>query len=172
MYEIEIYLSNGERFETITSDTVDDITGKLEERYLKRAKRHRCTVAANTKIEGAYYMPTLNFKAKFEKPIADGKKRQTIRKQWTRPIKAGDTLYLYTGLRTKKTKLIKEVKCEKVVPIVIEKNQYTLEGDTVFQDAQRLKTFAKRDGFATWNEFVSFFEENYGLPFKGVVIVW
>jgi len=51
-------------------------------------------------------MPTINF-TKFK--VESGEKRQTIRAVRKRPIKVGDKLHLYSGLRTKKARnLLKE----------------------------------------------------------------
>lgn len=49
-------------------------------------------------------MPIINFKPEFAELVASGKKRQTIRAIRKRPFKAGDKLYLYTGLRTKEAR--------------------------------------------------------------------
>jgi hypothetical protein len=46
-------------------------------------------------------MPTLNFKKQFSELVSSGKKRQTIRSIRKIPIKVGDKLYLYSGLRQK-----------------------------------------------------------------------
>lgn len=77
-------------------------------------------------------MPLLNFELRFAGLIESGEKRQTIRAQRKYPIKAGDKLYLYTGVRTKncrklKTKFDKTdedgktfVICKSVQKIIIE----------------------------------------------------
>ena len=46
-------------------------------------------------------MPSLNFTI-FVGKIEDGTKRQTIRLARKRPVKVGDYLYFFTGMRTKK----------------------------------------------------------------------
>lgn len=53
-------------------------------------------------------MPALNFKAQFAPLVESGAKRRTIRafRKDKRDPKQGDTLYLYTGLRTKYAKPI------------------------------------------------------------------
>jgi len=49
-------------------------------------------------------MPALNFQSRFADLVASGKKRQTIRPVRRHPIKAGDLLHLFTGMRTKRCK--------------------------------------------------------------------
>jgi hypothetical protein len=51
-------------------------------------------------------MPSLNFQTQFVRLIESGKKRQTIRPLRKNPIKVGDKLYLFTGLRTKDCKTL------------------------------------------------------------------
>lgn len=77
-------------------------------------------------------MALLNFQKQFADLIEAGTKRQTIRAARKYPIKVGDKLYLYTGLRTKycrklKTKFDKIdekgktfVICKSVQDIIIE----------------------------------------------------
>lgn len=48
-------------------------------------------------------MPIINF-TKFIEKVESGEKRQTIRAVRKRPIKVGDKLYLYSGLRTKEAR--------------------------------------------------------------------
>jgi hypothetical protein len=56
-------------------------------------------------------MPVLNFKPQFVPFILDGTKRHTIRATRKRPIKSGDYLGLYTGLRQKGAKLLMATSC-------------------------------------------------------------
>ncbi len=46
-------------------------------------------------------MPAYSFKERFVPFILDGTKTQTVRSRRRHPAKPGDTLYLYSGLRTK-----------------------------------------------------------------------
>jgi hypothetical protein len=46
-------------------------------------------------------MPALNFKPQFVDPIREGRKKHTIRSNRKVPIKVGDQLFLYCGLRQK-----------------------------------------------------------------------
>jgi hypothetical protein len=64
-------------------------------------------------------MPVLNFKPQFVPFILDRTKRHTIRATRKRPIKPGDRLFLYTGLRQKGAKLLMETSCASVENIDI-----------------------------------------------------
>lgn len=138
-------------------------------------------------------MPSLNFQNQFVKLIESGKKRQTIRPVRKNPIKVGDKLYLFTGLRTKKCRRLvtplnvmvsdgslyyreyyyeNYVICKSVEKIKI--SFYTIEigGFQYSYDNTRAKTIALQDGFNKYNDFILFFEKQYGLPFEGVLIKW
>lgn len=115
-------------------------------------------------------MPSLNFRAEFADAVKNGKKRQTIRKVWKRPIQAGDDLYLYTGLRTKAAHRLRIVICESVKPIRIEPMMVEIDGRKLgWGEMFRL---AWADGFERLGDFFLFFERQYGLPFSGVLIKW
>jgi hypothetical protein len=77
-------------------------------------------------------MPAYNFKRAFADAVRAGvgqafaarhpevrPKRQTIRKRRKRRTRAGETLYLYVGQRTKRCEKLGEATCRAVVPIVI-----------------------------------------------------
>ncbi len=67
-------------------------------------------------------MGAYNFRAQFAEDVESGRKTQTIRaerKDGRRP-KVGDTLKLYTGMRTKACRLLAVGRCTAVVPITIE----------------------------------------------------
>jgi len=122
-------------------------------------------------------MPALNFQKRFADKILSGEKQQTIRKDRKRPIKIGDTLYLYTGLRTPKAKKLKEVECIEVSNIEIDLYYFHINcGDhqltTNAYYMSALNSFAQDDGFEDWVEMVQWFEKNHGLPFKGQIIYW
>ncbi len=65
-------------------------------------------------------MPALGFQKQFVMPILTGVKTSTIRaprKDGRAHCKAGDTLKLYYGMRTKQCEMISEVRCTNVTPI-------------------------------------------------------
>jgi len=116
-------------------------------------------------------MALLNFQKQFAPDVESGKKKQTIRSPRKHPIKEGETLYLYTGLRTKQARKLGEVECNTVYDIKIaawgfQMDPYTL---TVLED---LDNIARADGFKDWEEMVTWFEKTHGLPFIGTLITW
>ncbi len=116
-------------------------------------------------------MPALNFQERFAELVESTKKRQTIRRVWKRPIKPGDTLYLYTGMRTKRCRLLCSALCERVTHIRIEIFGVRWKGKD-WVDGTLLEVFARRDGFDSWLEMRDWFDKRYGLPFEGVLIQW
>ena len=119
-------------------------------------------------------MPALNFKAQFAPLVESREKKQTIRQVWKRPIKVGDTLYLYTGMRTKECRKLLEAECMVISGFRIgadwESRIVTVNGDKLSHDD--LYSLAVRDGFPDIIAFEWFFIEQYGLPFAGVLIEW
>lgn len=118
-------------------------------------------------------MPLLNFKKQFASKVESGDKRQTIRayrKDGLHP-KAGDTLYLYTGLRTKAARKLKETKCKTVEPIIIEwLGSIKISGISL--SPLESHAFAVSDGFTSIQPFIDFFRETHAFPFKGLLIKW
>lgn len=115
-------------------------------------------------------MPALNFQERFAYLVDGGQKRQTIRRVWKRPIKPGDTLYLYTGMRTKNCRRLGTVICQYVHPIKLDENgATTIHG---LRDIATCDYLAECDGFGDWSEMRDWFKKQYGLPFEGVLIQW
>jgi len=120
-------------------------------------------------------MALLNFKNQFAEAVKLGHKKQTIRAERKKPFKVGERLYLYTGLRTKKTKKLGEAVVTDVTTIIIRpKKLATYIGDMpcAITDTATLDAFAIRDGFKDYTEMADFFRNTYGLPFEGTVIKW
>lgn len=114
-------------------------------------------------------MPAYNFKSRFAALVQTGQKTQTIRKPRKYPTHPGDYLKLYTGMRTKLCRLLNEGVCTSVTPITI--------GAYIYLDGNRLsdteaETLARADGFGGISEFISFFEQTYGLPVEMELIKW
>lgn len=111
-------------------------------------------------------MPLLGFNGQFSNKIISGIKRTTIRTHRVIPIKPGDILYMYSGLRTKNCKKIGQFKCISVKTISIfskdifvnsfKKNNY--ERDEI----------VRKDGFDSFEDMKMFFK----LPFHGILIEW
>ena len=126
-------------------------------------------------------MPALNFMRQFADAVRHGEKRQTVRapRKDGRPhAKRGDTIRLYTGMRTKSCELLAEATVTRVVAIRIEPTCMYLNGKMVpsaIYDRNCEQTdnaFAKADGFDSFMEMASWFDDVHGLPFEGTVIHW
>ena len=124
-------------------------------------------------------MPALNFKPQFVPFILDGRKTHTIRATRKYPVKAGDTLYLYTGLRHKGAKLLMAVECVKAeqieilavaqrAPSTALNFMITISGQVL--DVSEKEALARRDGFRDFAEMMSFWDGR--LPFSGQIIHW
>lgn len=118
-------------------------------------------------------MPALNFKSQFADDVESGKKRQTIRPIRKRPIKVGDDLHLYTGMRTKICRKLGMGICGSVMPVRIDAKQkrVVLNGMPLWFHHE-IDELARADGFASIGEFFDFFKRQYGEVFEGVLIKW
>ena len=116
-------------------------------------------------------MPAYNFKAQFAELVASGKKTQTIRPPRKRPTKPGDVLYLYTGMRTKNCRKLKQAICKSVNHLKIDKNlNVSIDGRHLSFIEKNL--LIKADGFQNENDFDAFFYTNYLLPREFELIKW
>ncbi len=116
-------------------------------------------------------MPALNFQPHFAELVESGKKCQTIRPPRKRPIKVGDTLYLYTGMRTKACRKLGEVEVESVAQIQI-RNERDVWVNSKQLDVDQRLSLAAKDGFDWFSEMADWFDRRYGLPFNGALIRW
>jgi len=117
-------------------------------------------------------MPALNYQDRFASKVESGEKRQTIRRVWKRPIKLGDTLYHYTGMRTKHCRKLRTAVCKFVEKIRITDSNIQTEFNFLAWRSVALNRFAHKDGFDSWEEMRDWFDKRYGLPFEGVLITW
>lgn len=115
-------------------------------------------------------MPALNFKKRFAEAVEAGWKLQTIRAPRKRPIKPGDRLYLYTGMRTKGCRKLGEGRCTATTKIGVREHGITCGLQIVI--ARWRESFAELDGFGSWIEMREWFRKEYELPFTGVLIEW
>lgn len=115
-------------------------------------------------------MPAYNFKQRFAEAVEAGTKRQTIRRPRKRPTRQGDRLRLYTGMRTKGCRLLREVTCTRVVPVRVGKDCVRLDGRAL--DFVEASLLAIADGFINLVLFYEFFERLYGLPVELELIEW
>jgi hypothetical protein len=126
-------------------------------------------------------MPALNFQAQFAEAVEYGHKCQTVRaprKDGRPPCKVGDTLKLYTGMRTKGCRLLATVKVTRIDQVRIEATEMFINGrrlPSAIYDRHCEQTdneFAEADGFEGFMDMSAWFEKTHGLPFEGVVIHW
>lgn len=126
-------------------------------------------------------MPALNFKKEFAEDVEWGHKRQTIRaprKDGRAHANVGDTLKLYTGMRTGQCRLLGQATVTRVDVIWMDAVSMKLNGRQVYStltsrhDPQTDNEFAQADGFDGFTEMADWFRDVHGLPFQGVVIYW
>lgn len=128
-------------------------------------------------------MPQLNFSPQFAPAVESGAKRQTIRATRKVPIKAGDTLYLFTGLRTKQARrLLPPQVCKSALWIEMKYTappksggKYKLEVRLQFAGKltrKRMEQLAKEDGFNCIEDFIGWFLPAGTDEFNGQLIKW
>lgn len=128
-------------------------------------------------------MGLYNFQSRFVPKILAGEKTHTIRGDRAYPDVVGDIMHLYTGLRTKKARLLMRRECVKVEPIAITRETAVVDppsGDAwevvnVIIGDERLSpdecnAFARRDGFESFGDMMEFWRGR--LPFYGCVYHW
>ena len=117
-------------------------------------------------------MVAIDFKPQFADAVASGKKLQTIRAK-TKAFR-GCELQLYTGLRTKACRKLRDAICESVVKIVLYKTLAQPLNNAAVVGPALLDEFAKRDGFKTYAEMWAFFEPraDENGEFHGFLIKW
>ena len=124
-------------------------------------------------------MPAFNFQSRFATKVLDGTKLQTIRaeRKDKRPhAKVGDTLSLYTGMRTKQCLLLRTARCLDILDIYINPaGFYLFRGDQpIALKTKRpdLDKFAIADGFESWEDLCQWLQSNHQVALIGSVIRW
>lgn len=124
-------------------------------------------------------MPALSYKKQFVSAVVGGLKPHSIRAWRKRPFQPGDVLMHYTAMRTKQCRKIRpDTICTAAVAIVINQQPRSVclagksyyYGSGQLSDAQ-IHDLALCDGFASLDEFFSFFAE-HGPLFSGQLIEW
>jgi hypothetical protein len=116
-------------------------------------------------------MGLYNFKPQFVAPILAGTKRQTIRAPRAHPDVVGNTMHLYTGLRTERSRLIARVQCTWTASIWIGVAGAIMVDGRALSRPER-EILARRDGFADPAEMMQFWRESGRLPFEGHIFGW
>jgi len=119
--------------------------------------------------------PALSF-SDFKNEVRSGVKRQTIRALRKRPIRVGDTLYLYWKQRTKECELIRKEVCTESFLITMQFFEDWLDsGKPIWRVDQtspngtiltlmdfRVEELAQKDGFGNALEMMRWFNEKHG----------
>jgi len=117
-------------------------------------------------------MPALNFQKQWAKLVACGLKRQTIRATRKRPIKQGDMLYLYTGMRTRQCEALGITHCMHTAPIKICSEQRCVYVSGKLLSPDGVEQLARADGFLSTDDFFAYFATPDGRAFEGQLIKW
>lgn len=114
---------------------------------------------------------------------AEAPKRQTIRAVGRRRhARPGETIQLYTGMRTRHCRKIGEARCVSVQEIEIRfgavidtlsRGDRVSFGSLTLDDGRSLDDFARSDGFPSWVAMKRFWgDEHGGDDFQGLLIRW
>ncbi len=125
-------------------------------------------------------MVAINFSAQFADAVESGAKLQTIRapRKDGRLPAPGVALQLYTGMRSKSCRKLRDAVCTAVTPVRIKGAEMWLDGKLLDVDAHNRQAagsdgaFARRDGFDSYSDMAEWFRARYGLPFDGFVVEW
>ena len=120
-------------------------------------------------------MALINFSRKdFIKAVVEGSKHFTIRQLRKKPIRKGEALQLYTGLRTKQAEKLRDAVCKNTWDIKIENKKdellFSLNGKQL--SLKEVKDISKNIGFESVEGWIEYFKEKYKFPFKGQLIEW
>jgi hypothetical protein len=126
--------------------------------------------------------PGLDFQARFANDVAAGRKRMTMRRSRAdgRDPKAGDTLKLWTGLRTTNTRKLGEFVCVSAVKVEmdeaglvwIDKGPIGGHHGLYLLSIGEMDELARADGFHDSDEMLAWFQKTHSLPFRGVLLRW
>lgn len=130
-------------------------------------------------------MVALNFKEQFADDVEDGRKTRSIRarRKDGRDPEPGCDLQLFTGMRTKNCRKLRDAKCTRVRAVTIYYHGLEIEGRKLYcgnapayaggVDPEHYDSdFARADGFADFQSMCEFFRSTHGLPFSGLLIEW
>jgi len=121
-------------------------------------------------------MVAFNFKKQFADDVETGRKFSTIREKIR--CKPGDNVQLYTGMRTKNCRKLREDVCTGAGSILINRNKAGAPYWSIREIWGDLELgwnglcLHEIEGFKNVEDFVRFFEDQYGLPFSGYIYQW
>ena len=111
-------------------------------------------------------MGLYNFSPEFVPFILDGTKVQTIRQTRKHPDKPGNFMHLYTGLRTKASRLLLRARCAHVGWIDVHPDGIYLDGLWLTADA--CNKIAWHDGFRSGRRAGAFARMRLFIESKGI----
>jgi hypothetical protein len=126
-------------------------------------------------------MPAYNFNPQFAGAIERREKRQTIRARGKRrPPRIGETLFLYTGMRTSACRRLLTSPCTGVELIQIDAKRREVSMPRPFGAGQawtrleddEVELLARDDGFASADAFFAWFDAVHGRSMSGYLIRW
>ncbi len=126
-------------------------------------------------------MPAFNFQKRFADTVLDGSKHSTIRvnrKDKRTPAAVGDIVKLYTGMRTKSCKKLRECEITAVKRFMITRHiqndgfEFTAYLDGLPLSEKDFHQLAIADGFKDAQGLIEFFTKTHGMPFSGWHISW
>ena len=119
-------------------------------------------------------MVAFNFKRQFASDVESGQKRQTIRairKDKRQHCSRGDDLQLYTGMRTRHCRKLRDAVCVSVNAIeILQNNAIKIDGRALSPSAT--DKVARADGFKGSSDMVEWFSKIHTMPFQGYLIKW
>jgi len=124
-------------------------------------------------------MPALNYQERFAGLVECGVKLHSIRarRKDGRDPKAGEPIYHFTGMRTKKCRKLRDSTCTKVQEIEIrayKRRHFGLiivDGNPIHSLGEQCR-LAQADGFESLLDFYQWFKGTHGERFSGLLIHW
>lgn len=120
-------------------------------------------------------MALINFSREdFIKAVEKGTKHFTVRFLRKNPLRKGESLQLYTGLRTKHARKLRDTVCKNIweLKIVNKKDKFLFYLDGKELPGNEIKDIGNRIGFNSTEDWVTYFKEKYKFPFRGQLIEW
>jgi hypothetical protein len=125
--------------------------------------------------KGGVGMSQYNFRSSFVPYIENGEIQLTVRTKRKRQLCPGELLYLYTGLRTPRSKLIFRATCKKVQSIIVRppkdgENDADVQVDGIVLSPHEMDLLARLGGFSSFAAMMHFWDGK--SVFEGDVIHW
>ena len=121
-------------------------------------------------------MPAYNFSPEFANDVQHRRKRSTIRMS-DKNAKVGDTVYLYTGQRTKQCRSLGTSTLVALETISLHEKHVIFGGFTIRANSL-LDLLARADGFKDYPDMTAWFKSKYKIdsldtaPIRGYLHAW